>query len=342
MLSGMALHEREITAAVDLAGPTGLLNPEAVGWTRTPLHRTDTVTHGLIGRTRTKRWEYWGITTPTHAVGLVVSDISYASTHGIFVLDRRTGEQISHDAVGLPRAATLPGTLGASPSRSRTRQVQLDFTHHDDGTHLSASGPRVRLEAEAHRPPGHESLGVMVPWSQRFYQYTVKDLARPVTGTLWVDGTAHEIPAGRSWATLDHGRGRWHRDVRWNWGAGSGTVAGQTVGVQVGGQWTAGTGSTENALLWGGRLFKIGAELDWTYDRQDWLAPWRVHGEGVELTFTPQHLRRAVTELAVISSRTHQCFGVWSGQIRVPDGPEVVLDPSDEVCGWAEDVHQRW
>ena len=93
MLSGTALHERQITAPVDLAGPDGRLNPDAVGWTRTPLHRTGTVTRGLVGRTRTKRWEYWAVTTPTHAGGLVVSDISYATVHGIFVLDRRTGEQ---------------------------------------------------------------------------------------------------------------------------------------------------------------------------------------------------------------------------------------------------------
>lgn len=78
---------------------------------------------------------------------------------------------------GLPRAATLPGTLGEGPARSRTRTVQLEFTHHDDATHLRASGPRVCLEAEAHRPPGRESLGVVVPWSQQFYQYTVQDLA---------------------------------------------------------------------------------------------------------------------------------------------------------------------
>lgn len=132
-----------------------------------------------------------------------------------------------------------------------------------------------------------------------------------------MDGVPHELPGGRTWATLDHGRGRWHRDVRWNWGAGSGTVDGQTAGVQVGGQWTNGTGSTENALLVEGRLSKISAELEWTYDPQDWLAPWRVQGEGVELRFTPEHLRRAVTDLGVISSRTHQCFGVWSGRVSM-------------------------
>lgn len=46
-------------------------------------------------------------------------------------------------------------------------------------------------------------------------------------------------------------------------------------------------------LLVEGRLSTISAELEWTYDPQDWLAPWRVQGEGVELRFTPEHLRPA-------------------------------------------------
>ncbi|WP_317846983.1 DUF2804 family protein [Nocardiopsis deserti] len=35
----MPAHERELTAPVDLCAPDGRLNPRAVGWSRTPLHR---------------------------------------------------------------------------------------------------------------------------------------------------------------------------------------------------------------------------------------------------------------------------------------------------------------
>ena len=114
---------------------------------------------------------------------------------------------------------------------------------------------------------------MVVPWTEQLYQYTVKDVARPVTGTLWVDGQAYELEPGASWATLDHGRARWRRDVQWNWGAGSGTVDGRTVGLQLGGRWTVGTGSTENAVLLDGRLSRIGSELGWTYSARDWMAP---------------------------------------------------------------------
>nr|BFE82799.1 hypothetical protein GCM10020093_054000 [Planobispora longispora] len=55
----MLTREREIVVPTDLCLPDGRLNPEAVGWTRRPLHRAN-----LRGWGRAKRWEYWGIVTP--------------------------------------------------------------------------------------------------------------------------------------------------------------------------------------------------------------------------------------------------------------------------------------
>ncbi|WP_255327271.1 DUF2804 family protein [Micromonospora sp. CNB394] len=43
--------------------------------------------------------------------------------------------------------------------------------------------------------------------------------------------------------------------------------------IQLGGTWTDGTGSTENAVFVDGRLHQVGADLTWEYDRADWLRP---------------------------------------------------------------------
>jgi hypothetical protein len=197
----------------------------------------------------------------------------------------------------------------------------------------------VRVDITAERPPSHESLGVVVPWSDRLFQYTVKDVARPAVGTLWVDDESYDVPSWESWAVLDHGRGRWPYAMHWNWGAGSGRTDGRVVGIQVGGRWTDGTGSTENALLVDGRLTKISDELDWRYDTDDWLAPWRVTGETVDLTFAPFHLKRSVIDLKLFASRTHQCFGHWEGRVRDHSGTWVRVA---DLAGWAEDVLNRW
>jgi hypothetical protein len=243
----------------------------------------------------------------------------------------------------------LPPTLGGGGVRARTRRVaiEIDEVPGLDGapatTRLRARTAHVDLDVVVERPEGHESLGVVVPWAERRFQYTVKDVGRPVTGTLRVDGVTHEVRAP-SWAVLDHGRGAWPYTVTWQWGVGFGTVRGprgaaQRVGLRLGGTWTAGGPTTENGLFVDGRLHKIHDELDWAFDRRDYLHPWRVRGERVDLTFRPFFDRVARTNLGVLASATDQCFGTWSGQIETDDGDRFAVAGLE---GWAEDVRQRW
>ncbi|MFE0007148.1 DUF2804 domain-containing protein, partial [Streptomyces erythrochromogenes] len=196
-------------------------------------------------------------------------------------------------------------------------------------------------------PDGHETLSVVVPWSDRRFQYTSKHTARPASGTVTVGDDVLPFGDG-AWAVLDHGRGRWPRRVRWNWGAASGRTGGHTVGIQLGGQWTRGTGSTENALCVDGRLTKIGRELVWDFAPDDPLAPWTVHdgrdgqdGQDalVDLRFTPFHVRRVRTDVGLIGSRTDQCFGHYAGTVRDEGGRRIAVDG---LLGWAENVRMRW
>jgi hypothetical protein len=334
-------HEREITEPVDLCLPGGRLDPDAVGWTRRPLHRAN-----LRGWGRTKRWEYWGIVTPTHVVGVTISSLDYAGVHGLYVLDRATGVETARDVVvPLARQVSLPERSGSGSAwaRSSTLDVRIDNLPDADGhgasTRLRAEARGVRLDLTMPVPDGHESLGVVVPWSDRLFQYTVKDLARPVSGGLRLgdggDAVVHMVDAADSFAVLDHGRGRWPYRMTWNWAAGSG----HGRGIQLGGKWADGTGMTENALLVDGRIHKLGAELGWEYDRRDWLVPWTITGPRVEATFHPFHERVSRTELGVVGSETHQCFGEFRGRAQADDGAWV---PLDGLVGWAEEARQRW
>ena len=81
------------------------------------------------------------------------------------------------------------------------------------------------------------------------------------------------------------------------------------VGLQVGGRWTDGTGSTENGAVVGGVLHKISTPVVWRYDLAAPLRPWRVTGGGLDATFTPFYDKRSKTDLGVLASRTDQCFG---------------------------------
>ncbi|MFI9591451.1 DUF2804 domain-containing protein [Nonomuraea sp. NPDC052265] len=327
----MTTHEREITAPADLCLPGGRLDPAAVGWTRTPLHRAN-----LRGWGRRKQWEYWGVVTPSHIIGLVASSLDYAGVHGLYVLDRATGVEFAKDVVvPLARGAVFPDRSGAGTASVRGGGLAIDIRQDPAGTSIRAAAPGVHLALEVPLPQGHESLGVVVPWGPNRFQYTVKDVGRPVRGRLRLGTEEFAIDEADSFAVLDHGRGKWPYAVTWNWAAGSGPGR----AVQLGGKWTDGTGVTENALFTGGRLHKIGDELEWVYDRGDWLRPWRITGPRVEVEFRPFHEKVARTQLLVVGSETHQCFGHFTGRVQDDDGVWVDLDG---LTGWAEEARNRW
>jgi hypothetical protein len=333
---------REILSRVSLTDERGRLNPDAVGWARQPLVDTSAI-GGRRAWGRNKRWEYWNISTPTHVVALTVSSLDYAAVHEVWVFDRRSEQSWGKAATVLPsRGVLMPGNLDGGPVAAQASGLTINIENNIENeghvVRLRAHTAEVSIDAIVERPADHECLAVVVPWSRDRFQYTVKDLAIPASGTLTIEGERIDLPAGKSWAVLDHGRGRWPYNIRWNWGAGSGTFGGRAFGVQVGGKWTDGTGSTENGIFVDGRLFKIAADLRWDYDITDWRRPWRIVGTDLDATFVPTYNKTSRTNLGVIAGRTDQCFGHWSGHFTA--GGETT--EFAEIFGWAEEVHNRW
>ncbi|GAA1826243.1 DUF2804 domain-containing protein [Agromyces salentinus] len=333
------MTEREITAPVALCGPDGRLNPDAVGWSRTPMHDTAGIGRGRVAWGRNKRWEYWAIMTPTHVFALTVSSLDYAAVHAILAYDRRTGTIVNREAtVPLARGASLPASLGEGSTRARARNLSIDIDETPDATRLRATSDGVDLDITVDRVEGHESLSVVVPWSNSLFQYTVKDLGRPAHGRVRLGDEVVELRADAAWAALDHGRGRWPYSLTWNWAAASGRAGEHSVQLQFGGRWTVGTGSTENGVIVDGRLHKLGEELAWDYDTSDFMRPWRIHGSSLDVAFEPFWDRVNDTELLLISTHGHQCFGRFSGWVEV-DGRRIAFDGLE---GWAEEVRNRW
>lgn len=323
----------EITEPVDLCLGNGRLNPAALGRTRTPLHRTP-----LRGWGRTKRWEYWGIMTPDLFVGLTISSLDYAAVPSIYLVERQTGRaRTIGGLVPLARGTSIPDRLPPFEASTRWgKGNELRVKAGSNSTTISASAPGLTIQLES--PDAGDALGVVVPWNDRLFQYTLKDIARPVSGAITVDGQAHQVGEG-SWAVLDRGRGRWPYRMTWNWAAGSGIVDGRRIGLQLGGKWTDGTGSTENALFVDGVQHYIAEELEWQYDLEDEHSPWRIVGEHADVTLTPWHRRVERTNAVIVASTIHQTFGTWSGWMLDSDGNRVSVDG---LTGWAEQAKNRW
>lgn len=340
--------EPEITSWVELCMPDGrMLNPLALGWSRTPLHRANL--RGGFGRT--KRWDYWAVLADDFAFSAVYADVDYLGIVATWWADLVTGESGGREVtVPFARGLALPEEPGSAPLRWSGRGLELAISDDPDHTRLVASwserdGRTSRCDVTVDRPAGHESVNVVIPWSARRFQYTSKHQARPARGLVEIGRRRVAIggEAGDAWGVLDVGRGRWPYRTRWNWGGGAGRSAcgRHVVGLQLGGKWTEGTGFTENGVVVDGRVTKFGDEFAWEYSWEEPMRPWRVRDPGgrLVLELAPRFDRHAKVEAIVLGTEVHQVFGRWSGRVVDDVGREIALD---SVPGFAEEARSRW
>jgi hypothetical protein len=148
--------------------------------------------------------------------------------------------------------------------------------------------------------------------------------------------------ATQAWGVLDVGRGRWPYSTHWNWGGGAGQGRdGSVIGLQLGAKWTQGTGFTENGILVDGRLTKIGDELEWSYDWDAPMKPWRVrHPDGhLDLSLEPRYDRHSRVDALLLATEVHQVFGRWTGHVTDDAGERHDLEG---ILGFAEESRSRW
>ncbi len=340
-------HERELTEPVDLCTPDGgALAPNARGWSRRPLHRANL--GGEWGRN--KRWDYWAVLAGDLVVSCVYSDVDYVGLADVYWADLVTGETGGNGIV-VPRAEGmhLPDRPGTEPLHVARDGFELALNDDATGTHIRGAwterdGRAGRLDVTVFQPPGHESLNVVIPWSDDVFNFTSKHQARPAAGRLVVGDRTRPIGTNAedgAWGVLDVGRGRWPSEITWNWGGGAGRSGDHVIGLQIGGKWTEGTGFTENGFLVDGRLTKLGRELQWDYDWDHPMQPWRVDDPGgqLQLVLTPRFDKHTVTGGDAAGSEVHQMFGSWAGSVTTDDGGRYEFRA---LQGFAEEARQRW
>ncbi len=333
--------ERERTEPCDLCDASGRLNPDAVGWSRRPLVRANLSGHRL----RKKRWNFWNWITADFVLSATVADIDYAAFCEVTFTDFRSGDSIKVLAPAWPGTIALPDEVERSFSfRSR----HIAYATVDVGTELRVSlsasnaGARpISAELKVARPPGHETLNLVVPWTRDRFQLNSKHCALPVSGYVLVDGVSYDLEPDTCHAVQDWGRGVWPWRSFWNWAVASGVQDGRSIGVNMGAKWTTGTGVNENALCIDGRLHKVSEDLLWTYDPADWRRPWRVvapHGGMIDLTLEPRVVRTPQAGFGPVRSGGACAFGLWHGTLRFA-GEEIAVRA---LPGWAEEFDHRW
>jgi len=335
--------EQEITKPVSLSLSDGSLNPKAVGWSRHPLHLCSISRNYL----RKKRWHYWCVTNDDYVFSATIADLDYAGLVIVYFINLHTGEK-EQSARVIPFAQGMNMSDGVNEDITyESKRFGVSFKQLENAVSIDVFvktliGKDIEASFIVTRPPEHETLNVVVPWSSNKYQYTSKQNTLPAKGKVTYGNDRFEFPEANSFACLDYGHGVWPYDSEWNWGSASGYQGGHLIGLNLGGKWTVGTGSTENGFCIDGRLFKISEELEWLYNRKQFKnIPWRiksVNSDAVDLTFVPRFENRSIINLVIITSHVHQLFGHYEGIIKAGGKTYII----DKLVGWAEEHLAHW
>jgi hypothetical protein len=334
--------EPEITAPVLLCGPDRRLNKQAVGWSRHPLHKCNLP----ASLARKKTWNYWAVTSNDLLFSATIADIERLQIGGAYMFDRTTLRHVEKAVVQAPNVIAIPETVSGDLVVSHT-DMRVALTDEGTGTRIRVSaadfgGSPLEADILVERPAGHETLNVVIPWTEEQFQYTSKQNTLPASGFVRLGDERYEF-SSPVFGCLDFGRGVWPEYTVWNWGSASGLQGGHTVGLNLGGRWTDGTGMTENGVCVDGRLTKISEDLIFDYDAHDVMKPWRVRTGltgRIDLSFQPEFVRVSETgRRESYFTNARQVFGCYGGTITTEQGEEIDVR---DMFGWIEDHEARW
>lgn len=335
--------EPELYREDDLCDQDGTLNRSSIGWSRKPIVRCNLKGAWL----RKKKWNYWCIIGPDCLFSATISNLDYVGMIFVYYLDFKT-KSFTEKTVMVPlgMGVRMPDQVEDSV-QFQNSDLHVSFTREKEGTMIRVKsddfeGKHLEANIRVSQPSEHETLNVVIPWSDRQYQFTSKQEALPAKGHLAVGEKDYTFTDDSAYACLDFGRGIWPYESSWNWAMGAGKAESHIVGLNLGGTWTDGTGMTENGVVIDGKLNKISDELRFSFDPLDHMRPWTVstrHTDEVALVFTPFYEREAKSDLLLIKSKVNQMIGHFDGEIRTAAGECIRIS---ELLGAIEDHHARW
>jgi hypothetical protein len=298
-----------------------------------------------LQRFRIKRWDYYGVTSPDLYFSVTLADLGYAGQVFVYVVD--FADRTYHEetvTVPLGRGITLARNSSEGESRYDGRNLQARFDVEGeirrvevDWAHFGGSPLKADLRFRV--PTDHESTVVVIPIGNRRFYYNRKINCLPAEGLLRIGDTTTRFDRATTLGNLDWGRGVWDYNSFWVWASASGFLAdGRRVGLNMGFGFGDTTAATEHTLLLEGRIHKL-PEVATDYEPRDFMRPWTMRSDRVDLTFVPFLERKAKTNLLLIRSEVHQLFGRYDGTVLADSGELIVIEG---LVGWAEEHNARW
>lgn len=324
--------------------------PTQVGWARQPLldcNLEDARTYRFPGFqwARVKRWDYYGVTHPRGYFSATIANLGYAGQVFVYTVDFERATY-AEDTITIPfgRGIALPRTSDDGRSSWSGNKASLSFEVQQNERQLNVEwsdfgGKPLWAELTMSLLQGHESTVIVIPIGDRRFYYNHKINCMPVTGSVRVGNATLEVAPETSSGNLDWGRGIWQYNSQWVWASASGFLGdGRRLGLNLGYGFGDTSAAAENTVLIDGKIHKLGA-VHFEYDNTNFMRPWRMLSDRIDLTFTPFLDRTAKTNLLVIRSEVHQMFGHYEGTFADDSNADVRIEG---LVGWAEEHQARW
>jgi hypothetical protein len=304
---------------------------------------------------RVKEWDYYAVLDQDSGFGVTItaSDLGYVGLFALCLVDLASGrwEQVDTLTV-MPAGRTGFAETADGDNRVRFRDNKLYLELIRDGERRilrfaseafrRLSDGAVSGEISLRQPSGKPRMAIATSWkvNRRAFYYNQKINCMPAEGYVRIGSVEHPFSSPGSFGTLDWGRGNWTYRNRWYWASASGMLEGVPFGFNLGYGFSDRSPASENMLFFNNLPHKL-EDVEFRMDCSDYMKPWLfTSSDGrFEAEFTPALDRRSRTDLLLIKSVQHQCFGHFSGTAVLDDGSRLNFD---RLPGFAEDVYNRW
>ncbi|MDF2695713.1 MAG: hypothetical protein K0S65_4096 [Labilithrix sp.] len=310
----------------------------ALGSFAGPLPRIDLGGIGLADRAlRRKKWFYLAITSEEVWISLAVVRMGYATSAFAFVFDLESRRMlVDRTIVGPPRAAEIgddPHAAGAV-ARFGFGKTSIALEHRENDTSgLRACFAGLDLDVSLDASSAPPAIAAIAQLGPSLVSATEKRVLAKVHGSVVVSG--RRIVLDGALGGWDYTHGLMPRHTRWKWAFAMGRAR---DGAHVAFNVVEGfVGEAECAAFRAGGVFPI-HEPRFDFDAVHPERPWRLVGDGMDLTFDVGAVHEQRTNLVLVRSRFLQPAGTFRGTVRI-DGREVELDG---VPGVVEDQDVLW
>ncbi len=317
--------------------PPKLVDPKSYIWR----DAMDKPINGWRKKMAFNQFQFIGLTGDDLILGVAIVNLKWVSNAFIYIYQPST-QQFEEFSWMMPFAMNtqvshMPNG-GTWSFKSGKNHISISATDNKRKLSLNVRDS-LFADLEINEADQYHPLPVCCRAGYNGWVFTNKSTCRPVSGQLkWHNQT---IPTNNLLASVDWSCGFMRRETFWNWASLS--YQSESQNVQIGFNLAAGvneTSYTENGLWINGELIKLD-RVEFIFDRDDRLKPWRVKtSDGlVNLEFQPEGQRKEKINAIIMASNFTQVFGRFNGQVKDKQGN--VYDIKNGL-GFCEDHYAKW